>query len=256
EVLRPLGMNGSSYEQPNRGNPVLLATGYNMNGEEIRGKYHLYPEEAAAGLWTNPTDLGKYIIETQLAYEGRSAKVLNQQMTQLRLTPYGNEHAALGVFLDNLDSTKYFQHGGANEGFRCQYFGSLSGGNGLVIMVNSDNGAIIAEIVNSIAKVYHMKGLFRSIIRKKISVDSTVLQQYVGSYSFSSQATVTVTREGSNLFVQLTGQPKFQIYPESKTKFFLTVVDAEIEFIRDDTGQISKAILYQNGEVHDAPRIK
>jgi CubicO group peptidase (beta-lactamase class C family) len=255
-VLKPLGMNSSSYEQPNRGNPVLLATGYRMNGQEIPGKYHLYPEEAAAGLWTNPTDLAKYIIETQLAYEGRSAKVLNQQMTVLRMTPYRNEHAALGVFLDNLDSTKYFQHGGANEGFRCQYFGSLTGGNGLVIMVNSDNGAIIAEIVNSIAKVYHMKGLFRSVVRKKISIDSTVLQQYAGSYSFNSKVTVVVSREGDNLFVQLTGQPKFQIFPESKNKFFLTVVDAEIEFISDGTGQISKAILYQNGEVHNAPRLK
>jgi Domain of unknown function (DUF3471) len=101
-----------------------------------------------------------------------------------------------------------------------------------------------------------MKGLFRSVVRKKISVDSTLLQRYAGSYRFDSNTTVVVTREGDNLFVQLTGQPKFQIFPESKNKFFLTVVDAEIEFIGGDTGQISKAILYQNGEVHDAPRLK
>jgi CubicO group peptidase (beta-lactamase class C family) len=256
EVLKPLGMNSSSYEQPNRSDPVLLATGYKMNGNEIPGKYHVYPEEAAAGLWTNPTDLGKYIIETQLAYEGKSVKVLNQRMTRLRLSPYQNNNAALGVFIDHLDSTKYFQHGGANEGFRCQYYGSLAGGDGLVIMVNSDNGAIIPEIVNGIAKVYHMKGLFRSLVRKKISLDSAVLQQYAGKYSFTSEVTVTITREGENLYVQITGQPKFQIYSESRTKFFLTVVDAEIEFMKDDTGQISKAILYQNGAVHDAPRMK
>jgi CubicO group peptidase (beta-lactamase class C family) len=169
EVLVPLGMSSSSYEQPNRGNPVLLATGYQINGEEIPGKYHIYPEEAAAGLWTNPTDLGKYIIETQLAYEGKSAKVLNQEMTKLRLTPYLNDNAALGVFISDRDSTKYFQHGGANEGFRCQYYGSLAGGDGLVIMVNSDNGAIIPEIVNSIAMVYHLKGLSVSKTKHKIS---------------------------------------------------------------------------------------
>jgi CubicO group peptidase (beta-lactamase class C family) len=159
EVLTPLGMTGSSYEQPAQIDSNLLATGYRENGDEVPGKYHVYPEQAAAGLWTTPTDLSKYIIETQLAWEGKSAKVLNQTMTHLRLTPSGNVHAALGVFLDSSGGAVYFQHGGANEGFRCQYSGSLSGGDGLVIMVNSDNGAIIPEIINSISRVYHWKGL-------------------------------------------------------------------------------------------------
>ena len=159
EVLTPLGMTGSSYEQPTKIDSNLLATGYRGNGDEVPGKYHVYPEQAAAGLWTNPTDLSKYIIETQLAWEGKSDKVLNQTMTHLRLTPAGDAHAALGVFINSSDSAVYFQHGGANEGFRCQYTGSLSGGDGLVIMVNSDNGAIIPEIVNSISRVYHWKAL-------------------------------------------------------------------------------------------------
>ena len=159
EVLTPLGMMGSSYEQPAKIDSNLLATGYRDNGDEIPGKYHVYPEQAAAGLWTTPTDLSKYIIETQLAWEGKSAKVLNQTMTHLRLTPSGDAHAALGVFIDSSGGAVYFQHGGANEGFRCQYSGSLSGGDGLVIMINSDNGAIIPEIVNSISRVHHWKGL-------------------------------------------------------------------------------------------------
>jgi len=254
-VLKPLGMISSSYEQPNKGNPVLLATGYKMNGDEITGKYHIYPEQAAAGLWTNPTDLGKYIIETQLAYQGRSRKVLNQEMTKLRLTPYQNNSAALGVFIDSTPGGKYFQHGGANEGFRCQYYGSLTGGDGLVVMVNSDNGAIIQEIANSISKVYHMDGLLRTKTRKTVQVESSVLQTYIGKYDFAPQVFLTVTLENGLLFVQLTGQPKFQIYPESQNKFFLTVVDAEVEFVKNETGQVSKAVLYQNGMVRDAPKV-
>jgi CubicO group peptidase (beta-lactamase class C family) len=255
-VLKPLGMISSSYEQPNKSNPDLLATGYRMNGDEISGKYHIYPEEAAAGLWTNPTDLGKYIIETQLAWQGKSSKVLNQEMTKLRLTPYQNNSAALGVFIDSTDGGKYFQHGGANEGFRCQYFGTLTGGDGLVVMVNSDNGAIIQEIVNSISKVYHMEGLFKSKTRRIVQVDGSLLQSYTGKYNFAPQVFLTVTLENGLLFVQLTGQPKFQIYPESQNKFFLTVVDAEVEFVKNETGQVSKAVLYQNGMVRDAPRVK
>ena len=154
-VLQPMGMLNSTYEQP----PVnkkfnQLATGYKANKKEIKGKYHIYPEQAAAGLWTNPTDLTNYIIETQLSLAGESEKVLTQEMTKLRLTPYFDKSAALGVFLSQGGSTKTFSHGGANEGFRCQYYGSLEGGSGVVVMVNSDNGEILQELINSVALVY------------------------------------------------------------------------------------------------------
>jgi CubicO group peptidase (beta-lactamase class C family) len=109
EVLTPLGMTGSSYEQPAQIDSNLLATGYHENGDEVPGKYHVYPEQAAAGLWTTPTDLSTYIIETQLAWEGKSAKVLNQTMTHLRLTPSGDAHAALGVFIDSSGGAVYFR---------------------------------------------------------------------------------------------------------------------------------------------------
>jgi len=86
EVLTPLGMTSSTYAQPPRDvNQNLLTVAYNPDGKPIKGNYHIYPEQAAAGLWTNPTDLSKYIIETQLAYEGKSAKVLNQETTKIRL---------------------------------------------------------------------------------------------------------------------------------------------------------------------------
>lgn len=106
-VLQPLGMTSSTYSQfPPRDKRSLYATAYDADGSEIPGKYHIYPEQAAAGLWTNPAELAKYIIETQLALEGKSAKVLDQQMTKLRLTPYIDKNAALGVFIEDRDSTK------------------------------------------------------------------------------------------------------------------------------------------------------
>ena len=76
-VLKPLGMTGSTYQQP-PADKKLLATGYRDNGNRLPGNYNTYPEQAAAGLWTNPTDLSKYIIETQLALQGKSHKVLDE----------------------------------------------------------------------------------------------------------------------------------------------------------------------------------
>jgi CubicO group peptidase (beta-lactamase class C family) len=157
-VLRPMGMNESSYTQPAPiAKAAVLATAYHMDASEVPGKDHIYPEEAPAGLWTNPTDLCKYIIETQLALEGKSAKVLDAAHERLRLTPYVDSSAALGVFIVRKGGGQWFQHNGGNEGFRCAYFGSMEGGEGVAVMVNSDNGWILNEVLAGVARVYGWK---------------------------------------------------------------------------------------------------
>jgi len=258
KVLKPLGMISSTYQQPpSDKKPTLISTAYYPDGKPVPGKYHIYPEQAAAGLWTNPTDLCKYIIETQLAYAGKSYKVLDQQMTRLRLTPYIDKNAALGVFIDNYpDSTKYFQHGGVDEGFISQYYGSLEGGNGIVVMVNTANGGLlIPEIINSVAKVYGFKDLDHSKVVKLAAVADEILQSYTGQYELAPKFIVTIIKEGKGLFAQATGQEKLQLFPESQNKFFLKAIDAELEFVKDEKGRITKMVLYQNG-AHDAKKVK
>ncbi|MFC4164875.1 serine hydrolase [Epilithonimonas zeae] len=150
-VLTPLGMNESSYNQPpSQDKEKLLATAYN-NGKEVKGKYHIYPEKAAAGLWTNPNDLAKYIIETQLSLLGKSNKVLSKEMSVKRVE---NNY---GVFLNDFKDTKYFAHSGGNEGFVCYYIGSVEDGNGLVVMTNGNNFKLIDEILLSIASLNQWK---------------------------------------------------------------------------------------------------
>ncbi len=168
-VLKPMGMKNSFYTQPpSEEKQKLLASGYYNDGKEIKGKYHIYPEQAAAGLWTNPTDLAYYTIETQLALQGKSNKVLSQEMTKLRLTPYIDNSAALGVFIIKKGEQTYFQHTGVDEGFVSQYYGSMEGGNGVVVMANTYNTAILDEIINSVATVYEWKGFYNPVQRPKI----------------------------------------------------------------------------------------
>lgn len=93
-----------------------MAAGYYKDGKEVKGKYHIYPEQAAAGLWTNPTDLANYVIETQLALQGKSIKVLSQDMTKLRLTPYIDKSSALGVFIVKRGITPTFNILGLTKG--------------------------------------------------------------------------------------------------------------------------------------------
>ncbi|MGF7041613.1 serine hydrolase [Mucilaginibacter lappiensis] len=254
-VLDPLGMKSSTFIQPPTDiKPDLLATGYGLNNKPIPGKYRIFSELAAAGLWTNPTDLAKYIVETQLAYEGRSAKILNQATTKLRLTPYLDKRTALGIYIDDMEGAKYFEHAGATLGFRSWYYGSMEGGNGVVVMINSDHDEIIKEVVNSVAKVYGFKGLYHST--KTIAVADTVLQAYTGVYQVTPQFSLTVSKEDKQLYVQPPGRVKSAIFPKTPTSFVLKEAQVELEFVKDATGKVYAVMLKEGGQNTEAKKIK
>ena len=224
KVLDPLGMLESFYTQPAPASKAsLLASAYDVNGKEVNGKYHVYPEEAAAGLWTNPSDLARYIIGTQLSYEGKTAKVLNQEYTKLRLTPYIDQSAALGVFINKTAAGSYFQHGGANEGFRSQYYGSIEGGEGVVVMVNSDNGAILSEVVNSVATVYGWKDFYKPEYKTFVTIPPDQLQAFTGRYKLRGPRDLALDCrvDAGNLVIrQLWNGVQSTFYPESDSSFF------------------------------------
>ncbi len=79
-------------------------------------------------------------------------------MTRLHLTPFIDHSSALGTFVQERNGVKYFFHDAGNKGFRGLYFGSVEGDDGLVVFVNSDDGDIIVELLNSVASVYGWKG--------------------------------------------------------------------------------------------------
>ena len=89
---------------------------------------------------------------------------------------------------------------------------------------------------------------------KEVTLDAKILDRYVGSYQLAPSAILAISREGDQLFVQLTGQPKFPLYPESERKFFLKVVDAQITFDTDAQGKTTQAVLHQGGRDMPAKR--
>lgn len=155
-VLEPLGMSASTYEQPL---PERLwsraATGHKGDAKPVDGRWHVYPEMAAAGMWTTPSDVARYAIEIQLAHQSKSHKVLSHEMVERMLTPQGGGPVGLGPFLEGEAASKRFSHGGSDEGFICQFVAYVDRGQGAVVMTNSDAGGTIArEVVNAIASVY------------------------------------------------------------------------------------------------------
>jgi CubicO group peptidase (beta-lactamase class C family) len=145
-VLDKIGMTDSSYEQPlPTTRAAMTAVGTYMDGKPVHGKWHIYPEMAAAGLWTTPTDLAKFAIEIANSRKGRSNKVLSQKMTEEMLTPV-MDGAGLGFFLEK-ETPGQFGHDGADEGFQAMLTMNWQTGNGLAIMADSDSGINAANYV-------------------------------------------------------------------------------------------------------------
>ena len=158
-VLTPLGMNASSYEQPLPPDRArAAATGYYSNGKEVEGRWHIYPEMAAAGLWTTPSDLARFAVGLQNSFSGRSNPVLSRSMTRQMLTCQ-NGNSGLGLGLEGDGKTLRFYHEGRNEGFDTFLLAFAESGAGAVIMFNAnDDSGAAGRIVRAVSKEYHWNG--------------------------------------------------------------------------------------------------
>ncbi len=92
--------------------------------------------------------------------------------------------------------------------------------------------------------------------RQAVQVDPSLYDNYAGVYELAPGFVLTVTREGDRLMTQATGQPEFEIFPESETRFFLKVFDAQLEFQRGPDGKATGVTLYQGGQVMPAKRVE
>lgn len=153
-VLDKIGMSDSSYEQPlPPARAAMTANGTYSDGKPVHGRWHIYPEMAAAGLWTTPTDLAKFAIEIAQSRHGKSNRVLSQKMTEEMLTEV-KDGAGLGFFVDK-ENPGQFGHDGADEGFQALLTMNSESGKGVAIMADSDNGINVASLVlYGIAKEY------------------------------------------------------------------------------------------------------
>ena len=152
-VIKPLGLTRSSYEQPEpAARQAIAASGHHSDGKVVEGKWHIYPEMAAAGLWTTPTDLAKVAIEMALSKQGKSNRILSRATTKEMLTMQADP-VGLGWFLNK--NTDQFGHDGDDEGFQAALIAFSDSGKGMAIMVNSENGVLVfSRLEASVAKEY------------------------------------------------------------------------------------------------------
>jgi tetratricopeptide (TPR) repeat protein len=236
-VLQPAGMTLSTYANPLPPSRLTeAAAGYRSNGAAVPGKRHTYPEMAAAGLWTTPTDLARFAIAIQRSLKRASGALLDSSTARLMVTPV-KETAGLGFFLQHLDGPVYFGHNGADEGFQALLIASRDGGYGAAVMANSDNGAALAdEIVRGIARVYGWEDYLPKPVTP-VALTEGELEGYTGRFAVGPNQVARLFVEDGELRIHPTLGETGQMIPLGDDLFLYESRGWRVRIHRDADGR-------------------
>jgi CubicO group peptidase (beta-lactamase class C family) len=210
---------------------------------------------AAGALYSTVDDLLKW---NEALFGG---KVLNEKSLNAALTPAVLKNGAepgmqygYGLIKSKFRGTEIIGHGGGLHGFITQlsYYPTEKL---TVVMFSNTAEPEVNFDPNKIAEVFLWDKMEKQKSYTESSVKPADLKIFTGRYDLLGSAVIIITEENNKLYAQLTGQPKFEIFPSSENEFFWKVVDAKIKFIKDEKGEISQAILYQNGQELKAKRL-
>jgi len=243
-ITKPLGMNqtfvsGTSKEKN-------LASGYADNTEV---KAWTWNNESvltgAGGLVSNAEDMMKFMIAQLTPSNTQLSKAFG--LTHTIRADAGAMKIGYGW---HIRDEKIVWHNGGTGGFRSFAGFDQSKNKAVVVLTNSNTGAddLGFHLLND---QYELKAL-----KKPLTVSEAVLNNYVGTYEIAPTFSIAVTLENGALMIQATNQPKVNIYPESETKFYLKIVEAQIEFFKDATGKVEKLELHQGGAIMPGKKVK
>jgi len=239
-IFTPLGMTSSGYDS----NTAIIrhrAAGYtpSPSGPVNTGFIHMSIPHAAGALYSTTEDLVRW---EQGLFGG---KLLSAASLEKMTTPFKDDYA-FGLGVRTVKGHKVISHGGGIEGFNTLLAYYPDDKMTVVVLANL-NGSAPDQIAEMLANIVHGEKVQLPSERKEITVSPKILGEYAGTYELEPGFSVVMTLEGNQLMTQATGQPKFPLFAESETKFYLKVVDAQVEFFRDGKGTVTHLMLHQGG---------
>ncbi len=266
-VLQPAGMRRSTYENPlPASRDREAASGHERFDTPVPGRYHVYPEMAAAGLWTTAPDLARWALALSRAYRGNTESVLSPEMARQMISyqlQQANNSWGLGVRVSGQGDSIAFSHGGRDEGFVANVVMWPQLGRGLFILTNGVSGALLNEISRAFADLYG-HGAPPRTTRTAVAMDSTALAVFAGRYQLVSPnqrdtLRLEVSAAASMLRMWDSGLQRTRyLLPAGGDDFFDFDVGAPISFQREGglaTSRVDALVLGQGTGRRVASRI-
>lgn len=251
-ICEPLGMQSTRITLP-EDMKSRFAVGHDESMKQAA--YWDLPTLAGAGaLRSTANDLLTFVAANLGYVKSPLAPAMTSMLAVRRPTGSPGLEIALGWHILTQDGHEIVWHNGGTGGFRSYIGFELKRGIGVVVLSNAETIAGVDDIgqhlLNPNAPLYRPPAE-----HKQVAVDPKIFDSYVGQYQLAPNFVLTISRDGSQLFVQATGQPKFEIFPESERDYFLKVIDAQITFEADSQGRVTGLILHQNGMNQPAKRL-
>ena len=242
-VLAPAGMDDSTFEQPLPATFALRAAAGHLAGStRLPGDAHIYPELAAAGLWTTPRDLARFALALRAALDGQPSLLSRASATAMITPPLANTDYGLGLGVLGAGENLQLAHSGSNEGFRCSFVFYPRLGRGAVVMTNSDNGGtLIPEILRALAREYDWPD-YRMVEKTAVPLTESAVAAFSGRYERESTP-VLAFRLNGHFYLRIGDRPRFEIFPQSDHEFFTLDSPDLWSFERAPTGLASHIVL-------------
>lgn len=256
-VLAPAGMISSTFEQPL---PAHLmgreAHGYDALGKSVPGGWNVYPEMTAAGLWTTPSDLARFAIAMQDAYDGRSATMLKPETARAMLTPTAAGRG-IGFGVKAIDDRVSFGHSGENIGFVAELRAYATGQRqGVAIMTNGAGGEVLApEILRSVAATYGWTD-YLPPTRRAVPSQPAARAAYAGAYEVAGETELKVISNGGRLALlsEYSGPKPARLFADVEGRLFEPISGVELTFMRGPGGTVAGVKVAGPGYSFDAVR--
>ena len=224
-VLAPLGMRDSRFAQPLPASLLARAAQpHDGEGKPVAGGPYTYPELAAAGLWTTPSDLARFALDLQRSAGGGKG-MLSARMARTMLTPVKNGYG-LGVNVQGEGAALGFAHGGSNNGYKNTLF-AYAQGDGAVVMTNGDNGGELASaVLRALAHEYKWPSQ-RTVMRKAIALPLAAQEAIAGRYDVKGLGDFKIARRNGRMMIALRGDTWEPLHAASPTVLF--VLSSQLE---------------------------
>jgi hypothetical protein len=251
-IFKPLGMNTARIINeadivPNR------AAGYRQVKGELKNQEWVSPSmntTADGSLYLTVLDMAKWdaALYTEKLLKKSS---FDQMWTPVKLTTGKTQQYGFGWGFGEVRGHRIIEHGGAWQGFTSHIARYVDDKLTIIVLANRA-GANPGAFAHRIAGLYNPE--LAPPERKEARVDPKILDDYVGQYELAPGFVLSITREADKLWAQASEQPRAELFPESETKFFLKAVDAQVTFVRDASGRVTRLVLHQTGD-HEANKI-
>lgn len=248
-ILEPLGMD-STVITLDSDMQRRMAKGHDMQGDIVP----LWDLPTLAGAGALRSDAADMLVFLD-ANTGPANSELEQAMReshQARESVGEQLDIGLNWHIRKIGAEKIVWHNGGTAGFRTFIGFDPNKNVGVVVLTNSAHGAddIGFHLVNAAAPLAEPP-----VEREEVEVSAEILETYVGEYELVPEFVIAITLEDGSLYLQATDQPRFPLFAESEGKFFLKVVDAQVSFVKGESGMVEQLILHQNGADQPARKL-